>query len=80
MVAVEAGNQTAWLQEALVELGAEAVVVNAAKVWLIEDDRHKTDQVDAEVLCELLLWDGLPTPVPMPNRECRELRGLLAAR
>jgi transposase len=79
-VALEAGNQTAWLHETLVELGAEVVVVNAAKVRLIAESRRKTDKVDAEVLCDLLRLDGLPTPVHMPSQASRELRGLLVAR
>ncbi|HSW46243.1 MAG TPA: transposase [Phycisphaerae bacterium] len=51
-VAIEAGNQTAWIHEALVELGARVVVVNPAKVKLIAQSRRKTDKIDAKVLCE----------------------------
>ena len=79
-VAIEAGNQTAWIYEALVELGAEVTVVNPAKVKLIAESRRKTDKVDAKILCELLRLDGLPRPVHMPGPETRGLRGLLAAR
>jgi transposase len=79
-VAIEAGNQTAWLYEALNEMGAEVTVVNPTKVKLIAESRRKTDKVDAKVLCELLRLDGLPRPVHMPCRRTRELRGLLAAR
>jgi transposase len=79
-VAIEAGNQTAWIYEALVELGAEVTVVNPNKVKLIAESRRKTDKVDAKVLCELLRLDGLPQPVHMPGRETRALRGLLVAR
>ena len=79
-VAIEAGNQTAWIYEVLVELGAEVTVVNPAKVKLIAESRRKTDKVDAKILCELLRLDGLPRPVHMPGRQTRGLRGLLAAR
>lgn len=79
-VAIEAGNQTAWIYEVLVQLGAEVTVVNPAKVKLIAESRRKTDKVDAKILCELLRLDGLPRPVHMPGREARGLRGLLAAR
>ena len=79
-VAIEAGNQTAWIYAVLLELGAEVVVVNPHKVKLIAMSRKKTDKVDARILCELLRMDGLPEPVHMPSAPMRELRGLLAAR
>ena len=79
-IAIEAGNQTAWVYEALRELGAEVTVVNATKVKLIAESRRKTDKVDAKILCELLRLDGLPHPVHMPSPETRGLRGLLVAR
>jgi transposase len=79
-IAIEAGNQTAWIYESLVDLGAEVVVVNPAKVKLIAESRRKTDKIDARILCELLRLDGLPHPVHMPGRPARELRGLLVAR
>jgi len=79
-VAIEAGNQTAWLHEALSEMGAEVTVVNPTRVKLIAESRRKTDKIDAKLLCELLRLDGLPCPVHMPCRRARELRGLLAAR
>ena len=79
-IAIEAGNQTAWVYEALVAMGAQVIVVNPNKVKLIAESRRKTDKVDAKVLCELLRLDGLPEPVHMPGKETRGLRGLLAAR
>lgn len=79
-VAIEAGNQTAWLHEALCEMGADVTVVNPTKVKLIAESRRKSDKIDAKILCELLRLDGLPCPVHMPCRRTRELRGLLAAR
>jgi len=79
-VAVEAGNQTAWIHDLLVEMGAEVVVVNPAKVKLIAESRRKTDKIDAKILCELLRLNALPHPVHMPGKEAREVRGLLVAR
>jgi transposase len=79
-VAIEAGNQTAWIHDLLVGLGAEVTVVNPNKVKLIAESRRKTDKIDAKILCELLRLDGLPTPVHVPSRQTRELRGLLVAR
>jgi transposase len=79
-VAIEAGNQTAWIYDLLVDLGAEVTVVNPAKVKLIAESRRKTDKIDARVLCELLRLDGLPHPVHVPDRQTRSLRGLLVAR
>lgn len=79
-VAVEAGNQTAWIHDLLVEMGAKVVVVNPNKVKLIAESRKKTDKIDAKILCELLRLDALPHPVHMPCQEAREVRGLLVAR
>lgn len=79
-VAIEAGNQTAWIYEVLVALGAQVTVVNPTKVKLIAESRRKTDKVDAKILCELLRLNGLPEPVHMPGKETRALRGLLVAR
>lgn len=79
-VAIEAGNQTAWIYETLVQAGADVVVVNPKRVKLIAESRRKTDKIDAKILCELLRLDALPEPVHMPGRPTRALRGLLAAR
>jgi transposase len=79
-VALEAGNQSAWLHDRLVELGAEVTVVNPTRVKLIAESRRKTDKIDAKILCELLRLNGLPEPVHIPGPETRSLRGLLVAR
>src|SRR6516162_6555416 len=57
-IAIEAGNQTAWIYEVLVALGAQVTVVNPTKVKLIAESRRKTDKVDAKILCELLRLGG----------------------
>lgn len=79
-VAIEAGNQTAWIYDLLVYLGAEVTVVNPAKVKPIAESRRKTDKIDSRILCELLRLDGLPHPVHVPDKQTRSLRGLLVAR
>src|SRR5262245_24819496 len=78
-IAIEAGNQTAWIYEVLVALGAQVTVVNPTKVKLIAESRRKTDKIDAKILCELLRLGGLPEPVHMPDKQTRALRGLLVA-
>lgn len=79
-IAIEAGNQTVWIYQFLVKLGAEVTVVNPNKVKAIAESRRKTDKIDAKLLCELLRMNGLPTPVHMPGPEARSLRALLTAR
>jgi transposase len=79
-IAIEAGNQTAWVYEELVKLEAKVTVVSPGKVKLIAESRRKTDKIDAKILCELLRLDALPNPVHMPGPKARELRGLLVAR
>lgn len=79
-IAIEAGNQTAWVYEELVKLGANVTVVNPTKVKLIAESRRKTDKIDAKILCELLRLNALPHPVHMPGPQARALRGLLVAR
>jgi len=61
-VAIEAGNQTAWIHEVLAGMGAKVTVVNPAKVKAIAESRRKTDKIDARILCELLRLDALPQP------------------
>jgi len=79
-IAIEAGNQTAWIHEALVKMGSAVTVVNPAKVKAIAQSRRKTDKIDAKLLCDLLRLDGLPHPVHMPSERARAVRGLLRAR
>ena len=79
-IAIEAGNQTAWIHDALTAMGAKVTVVNPTKVKLIAESRCKTDKIDAKTLCELLRIQALPHPVHMPGKQARALRGLLVAR
>ena len=68
-VAIEAGNQTAWVYAVLVEMGAEVIVVNPHQVKLIAMSRKKTDKVDVRILCELCAWTVCPS-----RSTCRRLR------
>jgi len=68
-IAIEAGNQTAWIYDALVAMGAKVTVVNPTKVKLIAESRCKTDKIDAKILCELLRLNALPQPVHMPGEK-----------
>lgn len=79
-VAVEAGGQTAWIYELLMEGGAKVHVGHPVKVKWMAESKKKTDRVDAQLLAHLLRIGGLPEPVHMPSRRSRELRGLLLAR
>ena len=44
-VAIEAGNQTAWIVDLLRELGAKVRVVHPLKVKLIAESKKKTDRM-----------------------------------
>ena len=79
-IVIEAGNQTAWVHDALTEMGAKVTVANPTKIKLIAESRCKTDKIDARILCELLRIKALPHPVHMPGKKARSLRGLLVAR
>lgn len=79
-IAIEAGNQTAWIYDTLVAMGAKATVVNPTKVKLIAESRRKTDKIDTKILRELLRIDALPHAVHMPGKRARAARGLLVAR
>src|SRR5262245_18493435 len=79
-VAIEAGNQTAWVVDVLRELGAKVHVVHPVKVKWIAESKKKTDRIDARLLADLLRIDALPEPVHVPTPRSRELRALLVAR
>lgn len=79
-VAIEAGNQTAWIYDVLVAIKAKVTVVNPTKVRMIAESVCKTDKIDAKTLAFLLRLNALPHPVHMPGKQARALRGLLVAR
>jgi len=78
-VAIEAGNQTAWIHAVLVDLGAEVIVVNPHKVKLIAMSRKKTDKVDANGL-GILLRNGTLPEVWIPPAGLRDQRESLRLR
>ena len=57
--AVEAGSQTAWPHEVLVERHAQMTVLNPTMVELTAEHRRKTDQIDAKAFCNPHRTDGL---------------------
>ena len=59
-VAIEAGNQTAWIYETLIQMGAKVTVVNPTKVRMIAESVCKTDKIDAKTLALLLRLNALP--------------------
>ena len=59
-VAIEAGNQTAWLHETLTRMGADVTVVNPTKVKLIAESRRKTDKIDAKISASFCGWTVCP--------------------
>jgi transposase len=65
-VAIEAGNQTAWIVDLLRELGAKVHVVHPLKVKLIAESKKKTDRIDAQLLAHLLRIGGCRSPCPCP--------------
>jgi uncharacterized coiled-coil protein SlyX len=71
-MAIEAGNHTAWVHDALVKWGAAVTMVNPTMVKLIAESRRKTDKIDAKILCERLRLDALPHPVHMPSPQARD--------
>ena len=58
-VAIEAGNQTAWIVDLLRKAGAKVHVVHPLKVKLIAESKKKTDRIDAKLLAHLLRGGGL---------------------
>jgi Transposase len=57
-VAIEAGNQTAWIVDLLRELGAKVHVVHPLKVKLIAESKRKTDRIHAQLLRTSCEWAG----------------------
>ena len=65
-VAIEAGNQTAWIVDLLRELGAKVQVVHPLKVKLIAESKKKTDRIDAQLLAHLRRVGGLRSRCTCP--------------
>jgi transposase len=56
-VAIEAGNQSMWVNRVLGELGHEVIVANPRRLRLISENPTKQDRVDAEYLARLARMD-----------------------
>jgi transposase len=61
-------------------LGASVRIVDARKVRLIAETKHKTDRTDAWILADLFRSDALPAGVWRADRSTRELRELVGLR
>ncbi len=72
-VAIEAGNQTAWIVDLLRELGVKLHVVHPLKVKRIAKSKRKTDRIDAQLLAHRLRIRGAAGPVHVPSHRSREL-------
>ena len=56
-VAIEAGGQSAWVDELLSGLGHEVVVANPRRLRMIYENDSKSDEVDAEQLARVARLD-----------------------
>ncbi len=56
-IAIEAGGQSAWIDELLTELGHEVVVANPRRLRMIYENDSKSDEVDAEQLARVARLD-----------------------
>jgi hypothetical protein len=52
-IAIEAGGQSAWVDELLTKLGHEVVVANPRRLRMIYENDSKSDEVDAEQLARV---------------------------
>ncbi len=52
-IVIEAGGQSAWVRDLLVEMGHEVFVANPRKLKLISQSDRKSDRLDAQLLAEL---------------------------
>lgn len=57
VMALEAGTHSPWVSRVLRACGHEVIVANPVKVALISQNMKKSDEVDAELLARLALFD-----------------------
>lgn len=80
-VAIEVGNICFAASRAMRDEGAEVVVVNTYRNFLIRESMQKTDRLDAKQLCEQLRLGQLPKhPVFIPPPEAEVLRHMMQSR
>jgi len=78
-VALETGGQSAWVKQAIEELGHEAVVANARELQAVTGRSHRTDHHDARQLARLARVDReLLNPVQL--RDARPQADLFVIR
>lgn len=78
-VALETGGQSAWVKQAIEELGHEAVVANARELQAVTGRSHRTDHHDARQLARLARVDReLLNPVQL--RDGRQQADLFVIR
>ena len=80
LIVLETSTRTEWAARTLESLGAEVLIVDARKVRLIAETKHKTDRTDARILADLLRTDALPAGIWRADRQTRELRELMQLR
>jgi transposase len=76
-VVIEASTRSEWAAKTFESLGAEVVIIDARKVRVIAETKHKTDRTDARILADLARTDALPKPIWRADPRTRELRDLL---
>ena len=67
-IAIEVGTHSPWVSRLLEGLGHQVLVANARKLRLIHQNKHKTDQIDAENLARLARVDP-KLLAPLKHRE-----------
>jgi transposase len=67
-IAIEVGTHSPWVSRLLEERGHEVLVANARKLRLIHQNKHKTDNIDAENLARLARVDP-KLLAPLKHRE-----------
>lgn len=69
-VALETGGQSAWVSEAITELGHEALVANARELRAVTGRNHRSDSRDARQLARLARVDpALLNPVQLRDTQ-----------
>ncbi len=56
-ISIEAGGQSAWVDELLTEMGHEVIVANPRRLRMIYENDLKSDEVDAEQLARVARLD-----------------------
>lgn len=65
-----------WMHQQLSELGCKVILAHPLKTRAIADAKVKNDRLDANILCDLLRADLIPTSY-MPSEKIRYLRELV---